>query len=144
MPTKMADHSLERAENIRKVDKQYFQDRLLLILHNCQLLENTLRKFQYTQNLKTMASWLYLYSVAEIIAVGQDLLTARTQPQMVPPVAFNYTSRLGFIRNVANNRNLNSPRSSSQCPRYFFIGVRGTGNDQVLKMRWIQAEGHVG
>ena len=76
----------------------------------------------------------------------QDLQTIRTQPQVVPPVAFNYTSRVGFIRNVATNRNL-KPRvvTNTNCLQGNWRLVMGDQtNNEFNKVRWIQTEGHVG
>ena len=79
------------------------------------------------------------------IAVVQDMHTIMNQPQMAPPVTFNHPSRLGFIRNVATNRNLEPSNVASGCPVNGFILHAGdANNDESDKLRWIQTEGHVG
>ena len=85
-------------------------------------------------------------SWAEIeTTVVQDWLTLRSKPQIVPPVTTSY-SKVGFIRNVRNNRNVkpeHAPRHD--CPKKdLWVKMGSTANEQSYKFRWIQAEGHLG
>ena len=76
----------------------------------------------------------------------QDLVTTTNQPQMVTPANFPYTSRDGYIRNVATNMNLRpSAAPTRACPaEYDELRLAGTNNDTTYRVRWVQVEGHIG
>ena len=82
----------------------------------------------------------------ESFTVVQDWLTLRSQPQRVPPVRVDYTSRDGFIRNPITNRNIKPEHAPTHpCPRKdLWVKMANTNNEESYKFRWIQAEGHLG